>query len=197
MAYRPLRSADLHAFSLDFFVGISYHPSTMLTKIPPKRGKKTRPKIRFVSAAARRIGNGQSKPPHAPIVVDRAISQETKLADDLVASVEKADPSDVTTLCDTYGLKRSDLGRLTGFSLRALAEWAAGSLPSEPARRRLHEVRRLLDALAEVVEVSAIATWLSQRNPALENMTPLQIIELGEVDRLWQMVYRLGSGYLD
>jgi hypothetical protein len=103
------------------------------------------------------------------------------------------DASDVARLCDTYGLRREDLGRLTGFSLRALADWSTGKLPSEPAKRRLHEIRRLLDALAEVVKVEAIPTWLKTRNPAFENMTPIQVIEVGEIDRLWQMVHHMGS----
>lgn len=108
--------------------------------------------------------------------------------------VNKAgDPSDVKRLCETYGLRREDLGRLTGFSLRALAEWSAGRLPSEPAKRRLHEIRRLLDSLAEVVRIDAIPAWLRTRNAAFDHMTPIQVIEVGEIDRLWQMVYHMGS----
>jgi hypothetical protein len=120
---------------------------------------------------------------------------EPALAEQLVERA--ADPLDVKQLCERYGLRREDLGRLTGFSLRALADWSTGKLPSEPAKRRLHEIRRLLDSLAEVVKVDAISTWLKTRNPALENMTPLQVIEVGEIDRLWQMVYKLGSDALD
>ena len=118
---------------------------------------------------------------------------EADLAGKLVAEV--ADTSaDVNVLCRTYYLKREELGRLTGFSLRALAAWAAGELPSQPAKRRLHEVRRLLDALAEIVKPEHIPAWLHQRNAAFDNLTPLQVIEFGEIDRLWAMVYDLGSG---
>ena len=121
------------------------------------------------------------------------LEQETELAEKLVAEV--ADSSaDVKELCDTYGLKREELGRLTGFSLRALAEWASGKLPSQPAKRRLREVRRLLDALAEIVKRESIPKWLHQPNPAFGPLTPLQVIELGEIDRLWAMVHDLGSG---
>jgi len=74
-------------------------------------------------------------------------------------------------------LKREELGRLTGFSLRALAEWASGKLPSQPAKRRLQEVRRLLDALAEIVKRESIPKWLHQPNPAFDRLTPLQVIE--------------------
>ncbi len=118
---------------------------------------------------------------------------EAGLADQLVSEIAKKG-ADVNALCETYQLKREELGRLTGFSLRALAEWASGKLPSQPAKRRLHEVRRLLDALAEIVKPEGIPGWLHQRNRAFDNLTPLQVIELGEIDRLWAMVHDLGSG---
>ena len=122
--------------------------------------------------------------------------QETELAKNLVAHVAETSP-DVNALCETYRLRREELGRLTGFSLRALAEWASGKLPSQPAKRRLQEVRRLLDALAQIVKRESIPKWLHQPNPAFERLTPLQVIELGEIDRLWAMVHDLGSGQPD
>ncbi len=124
------------------------------------------------------------------------LEDETGLADQLVSEVAR-DSADVRALCETYKLKREELGRLTGFSLRALAEWAAGKLPSQPARRRLQEVRRLLDALAQIVKPESIPQWLHQRNPAFDRLSPLQIIELGEIDRLWAMVHDLASGQPD
>jgi DNA-binding transcriptional regulator YiaG len=120
-------------------------------------------------------------------------AEEDRLARRLMAEVSR-DNADVNSLCGAYKLKREELGRLTGFSLRALAEWAGGKLPSQPAKRRLHEVRRLLDALAEIVKVESIPQWLHQPNPGFERLTPLQVIEVGEMDRLWAMVHDLGSG---
>lgn len=120
------------------------------------------------------------------------IAQEN-LGERLVAEVERQGP-DVAALCERYGLKRAELGRLTGFSLRALAEWSSGRLPGQPAQRRLQEVRRLLDALSGLVQRESIPNWLHQPNPAFERLTPLQVIELGEIDRLWAMVHELGSG---
>ena len=100
-------------------------------------------------------------------------------------------------MCEQYNLKREELGRLTGFSLRALAQWAAHKVPSQPAQRRLREVRRFLDSLREIVDPKTIPDWLHKRNPAFQNMTPLQVIEVGEIDRLWGMIHEIGSGYLD
>jgi hypothetical protein len=121
------------------------------------------------------------------------IHEERNLAERLVSHVAESS-SDVSVLCETYGLRREELGRLTGFSLRALAGWAAGELPSLPAKRRLHEIRRLLDALSEIVKRESISEWLHKSNPAFERLTPLQVIELGEIDRLWAMIHELGSG---
>ena len=67
----------------------------------------------------------------------------TRIGDELVSDVDESS-SDVNVLCETYGLRREELGRLTGFSLRALAGWAAGELPSLPAKRRLHEIRQTI-----------------------------------------------------
>ncbi len=115
------------------------------------------------------------------------------MAEALVRAIEE-DGTDINGLCQSYGLKREELGRLTGFSLRALAEWSSGKLPSAPAKRRLQEVRRLLDALARIVRPGRIPHWLHQPNPAFDRLTPLQVIELGEIDRLWAMVHELAAG---
>jgi hypothetical protein len=120
-------------------------------------------------------------------------SKHTELANMLVDQVAEAD-SDVRELCDTHGLRREELGRLTGFSLRALAEWSSGKLPSQPAKRRLREVRRLLDALAQIVKRESIRNWLHRPNKAFDRLTPLQVIEIGEIDRIWAMLHDMASG---
>jgi DNA-binding transcriptional regulator YiaG len=128
--------------------------------------------------------------------VDDEKAKEAELALKRVADLEGAD-SEVKLLSEKYGLKREELARLTGFSLRALAEWSTGKLPSGPAERRLRETSRLLEALSEIVDPEEIPRWLHKRNAAFENMTPLQVIEVGEIDRIWGMVQETGSGYLD
>jgi hypothetical protein len=66
--------------------------------------------------------------------------------------------------------------------------------PSEAIRRRLVELERLTDALAEVIQKEAIGGWLKTPNPAFQGLKPLEVIERGEGDRLWSMVYFLRSG---
>jgi hypothetical protein len=53
---------------------------------------------------------------------------------------------------------------------------------------------RLFDALAEVVPVPQIGPWLDIPNPAFEGSTPIQVIERGDSDRLWRMIWELRMG---
>lgn len=92
------------------------------------------------------------------------------------------------------GLSRSLYARLTGFSLRALADWESGKAPSEPALRRVREIERFRERLAEVVAADAIPAWLDTPNPAFEGLKPIEVIERGEIDRLWNMIFYLEAG---
>lgn len=49
-------------------------------------------------------------------------------------------------------------------------------------------------ALEEITEPDAIAAWLEEPNEMFNGATPLDLIEIGESDRIWQMIYRLRSG---
>ncbi len=94
-----------------------------------------------------------------------------------------------------FGLSREKFGRLTGFSVRSLANWESGiQIPGEQARLRLTELERLLAALAKVIQPAAIPGWLIQPNSAFDGLKPLEVVERGQVDRLWRMVFFLESG---
>ncbi|MCY2930505.1 MAG: DUF2384 domain-containing protein [Planctomycetota bacterium] len=59
------------------------------------------------------------------------------------------------------------------------------------AARDLKALRR---ALAHVVKAEVIDPWLQKPNPSFDGLTPLEVIERGQIDRPWAMVYRLESG---
>jgi hypothetical protein len=44
------------------------------------------------------------------------------------------------------------------------------------------------------MEAEAIGDWLETPNPAFERLKPLEVIERGEIDRVWQMIFLLESG---
>jgi hypothetical protein len=93
-----------------------------------------------------------------------------------------------------YQISHEALTRMTGFSLRAISNWSQGTKPSSSTARRLTEIKRLFAALENLVSPEAIGSWLKDPNPAFDGSTPLQVIERGESDRIWRMVYELESG---
>jgi hypothetical protein len=56
------------------------------------------------------------------------------------------------------------------------------------------ELNRLLDDLARVMPSAQVDQWLKSPNPAFDGSTPLQLVERGELDRIWRMVHELESG---
>lgn len=112
----------------------------------------------------------------------------------ITPSSNKLGTLSIPDFCKRYRLVRSDITRLTQYSPRAVAKWAAGDKPSGAAEKQLKELVRLFDALSEVMETTYIGEWLKTANPAFDNSTPLQVIERGEADRIWYMLYRLQTG---
>jgi len=93
-----------------------------------------------------------------------------------------------------FGVSRETPTRITGFSLRALVKWSQGARPSSSTARRLTEVKRIFAALEKLVSREAIGPRLKELNPAFDGSTPLQVIERGEIDRIWRMLHELESG---
>lgn len=92
------------------------------------------------------------------------------------------------------GLKRETFARLLPVSTRSLASIERGQAPSETVARRLTEILRVVDALSEVVEEGVIGPWLLRPNEAFEGLKPIEVIERGQIDRIWQMIFLLRSG---
>jgi DNA-binding transcriptional regulator YiaG len=92
------------------------------------------------------------------------------------------------------GLSRKVFSRLTGYSERAIASWEAGRKPDEPGLRRIRETERFQARLAEVVRPEEIPVWLDTPNEAFDGLKPVEVIERGEIDRLWTMIFYLESG---
>ncbi len=100
----------------------------------------------------------------------------------------------VKDFCGRFRIVRPDLTRLTGYSQRAVDQWAAGDKPSSAAQKQLREVVRLFDGLADIMESGYVGEWLKTPNEAFDGSTPLQVIERGESDRIWRMIYQLQTG---
>jgi hypothetical protein len=69
-----------------------------------------------------------------------------------------------------------------------------GARPSQTAARKLAETERLRDALLRVMPSEELPVWLDTPNQAFDGLKPLEVIERGQGDRLWRMIYELESG---
>lgn len=98
-------------------------------------------------------------------------------------------------LRERFGVNQVMLVRLSGYSPRSIISWSKGAEATKPAAIKFRELDRLFAALADLTQdPSEITIWLETPNEVLEGSTPLQVIERGESDRLWQMIYYLRSG---
>ncbi|MGC1275858.1 MAG: helix-turn-helix domain-containing protein [Planctomycetaceae bacterium] len=107
----------------------------------------------------------------------------------------KSDGGHKLVLREQLGMTRDTFARMLPVSTRSLADIEAGKQPpSEATTRRLTELQRLTDALGEVIRPEAIGDWLKLPNTAFDGLKPLEVIDRGETDRLWRMIYLLRSG---
>jgi DNA-binding transcriptional regulator YiaG len=102
--------------------------------------------------------------------------------------------ADIRKLSRAYNLSNEAVSRVTGASPRTVSYWNAGTPPQRSSAQKIREVTRLFDALADIIKAKAIGSWLQQPNQAFDGSTPLQVIERGETDRLWRMIWYLREG---
>lgn len=56
------------------------------------------------------------------------------------------------------------------------------------------EKQRFLDALSELVDKERIPSWMDRQNDAFEGLTPNKVIEIGRIDKLWEMMHDMRDG---
>ena len=109
-------------------------------------------------------------------------------------AMKLAEPPALEKIAGKFGLRQDTLSRLIGFSLRTVAGWSNGKQPSAPVKRALIEMDRLLDNLGRLMKPKDVGRWLKEPNSALDGSTPVQVIERGQIDRIWRLLYFLESG---
>ncbi len=91
-------------------------------------------------------------------------------------------------------LNQALFARLLSVSVRTLATLEAGAPSTSVVARRLTELQRLTDGLTEVLRSESLGNWLQTPNEAFAGLKPLEVIERGQSDRIWSMIYFLRSG---
>lgn len=110
------------------------------------------------------------------------------------ATTERPASIRVRRLRNKFDLTQPKFARVLGISQRRLADLEAGQTPSESIHRRITEADRLRSALGKLVKNQAIGPWMDQPNKAFGGRRPIQVIEDGQIDLLWAMIYQIQSG---
>ena len=110
-------------------------------------------------------------------------------------SLAPAAELDVRAVRTAYGMNRPDFGRLLGYSERMIAMWETGERkPDAVAHRRYQELQRLFEELSRIIRPRRIPEWLNTSNPSFKGLKPVEVIERGRIDGLWQMIHEFKYG---
>lgn len=56
------------------------------------------------------------------------------------------------------------------------------------------ELARLQRALVEILHVGSVDSWMETPNKSLDGFTPDDVIQRGEIDRIWRIIHRHEAG---
>ena len=101
----------------------------------------------------------------------------------------------LTKLREELKMTRAEFSRLVGLSEGSIGSWEKGNDLKPASLRTIVEVGRLCAHLSKAFGASGnLGDWLKAPNPGFGGLKPLEVIERGQIDRVWRMVYRLESG---
>lgn len=106
------------------------------------------------------------------------------------------DPVRVKAMRLELGFSRKQFARMVAASERAVAAWENDHAVSPVVGKALREAERLCRALMNVMKAERLGAWLDTPNEAFGGLKPLDLIERGESDRLWRMIFEVESGAL-
>jgi len=95
---------------------------------------------------------------------------------------------------DKWGVDRATFARMTGVSERTIGEWERSGPKGGSNLRAIIVLDRLYDSLCRVVKPEHILPWLKATNPAFDPLTPIEILERGQIDRIWRMIFEMETG---
>jgi transcriptional regulator with XRE-family HTH domain len=107
---------------------------------------------------------------------------------------KKAAESNVRMLRKRFALSQELLSRLLDVSLRTASGIEAGTVPAARVRRNLAQVSRLAEALGEAMDPGHVGQWLAEPNEMLGGLKPVEAVERGQIDLVWQVIEGLRTG---
>ena len=101
--------------------------------------------------------------------------------------------ADAKKFREELGLTVDEFAKLLGSSSRSVTGWESGQPMSPLAARVFLEVKALIDRLAALSNREEFPNWLKSQNRVF-NSSPIQLIQSGQMYRLWELVFRIESG---
>lgn len=97
-------------------------------------------------------------------------------------------------LRERLGMPRPLFGRIVNVAERTIAKVESGAETPDKLKRPYNEVYRLWEALSDLVDPNSLGQWFNTPNESFDGLKPIEVIERGEIDRLWNMVFELQTG---
>ena len=89
----------------------------------------------------------------------------------------------------------ADLARVSDTNPRSVARWRAEeSMPRREAEERLLELRAVVDLARRVMRDDAARFWMRSPNPDLGYEKPLDLVALGQYQRVVDLLLALAEG---
>ncbi len=78
--------------------------------------------------------------------------------------------------------------------MRTASGIESGTVAPSQVGRNLTQVSRLGEALGEAMDAGHVGRWLSEPNEMLGGLKPVEAIERGHIDLVWQVIEGLRAG---
>ena len=96
------------------------------------------------------------------------------------------------SLSEGFEISLNDANQIIQAAPLTRTEWLTGQTVVQSTVARAINLHKLQLALSEIVGSENLPKWIRQPNPALAGQTPIQLLEQGQSDRLWQLVHQIG-----
>jgi hypothetical protein len=92
------------------------------------------------------------------------------------------------------GMNYDMLAKALSVSRRSISGWLSGREPERINRVRINEFGRLVAELRSIIKPEKLKAWWNQPDENFGGSTPLQVLERGEIDRLWRTIWEVREG---
>ena len=97
-------------------------------------------------------------------------------------------------LATDAGMNYDMLAKALSVSRRSISGWLSGQEPERINRIRINEFGRLVAELRTIIKPEKLTSWWNQPVANFGGSTPLQVLERGETDRIWRMIWEIREG---